>query len=64
MDRQQRYKIGMKSKKKKKISKCIEKYFAATFLVSDTQLYADKTLYLKIFFRKLECHSHAQSYRA
>ena len=63
MDRQQRFKIGIKSKKEKK-SKCIEKYFASTYLVLDTQLYADETLYLKIFFRKLEYHSYTQSYRA
>ena len=30
----------------KKISKCIEKYFAFTFLVSVKQLYADEALYL------------------
>ena len=63
MDRQRRFKIGIKSKKKKK-SMCIEKYFAYTFLVSGKLFYADETLYLQIFFRKLEYHSYTQSYRA
>ena len=63
MDRQRRFKIGIKSKKKKK-SKCIEKYFVFTFLVSGKHFYADEGLYLKIFFGKLEYHSYTQSYRA
>ena len=37
-------------KKYNKKSKCIEKYFAFTFLVSDTQLYADDILYFDNFF--------------
>ena len=45
MDRQRRLKIGIKTKKKKK-SKCFEKYFAFTFLVSVKQFYADEALYL------------------
>ena len=63
MDRQRRFKIGIKSKKKKK-SKGIEKYFVFTFLVSGKHFYADESLYLKIFFGKLEYHSYTQSYRA
>ena len=47
----------------KKKSKRIEKYFVSTFLVSDMQLYTEETLYLKFLSRKLEYHSHAQSYR-
>ena len=54
MDRRQRFNIGIKTKKKKK-SKSIEKYFAFTFCISDTYLYADKALYLNIFFRFLKC---------
>ena len=43
MDRRQRFNIGIKTKKEKK-SKSIEKYFAFTFWVSDTHLYADEAL--------------------
>ena len=62
MDIRLRFNICIKKKYNKK-SKCIEKYFAFTFLVSDTQLYADDTLYFDNFFRKLEYLSYDQSFR-
>ena len=40
--------------KKKKKGKCIEKYFAFTFLDLVKQLYSDEVLHLINLFRKIE----------
>ena len=52
MDSRWKFNTGIKPKTKQK-SKCIEKYLALIFLVSDKLLYAAQALYIIIFLDKL-----------